>query len=25
MVGLVVEPAHLVTVALMKKEELNHG
>jgi len=24
-VGLVVEPAHLVTVALMKKEELNHG
>jgi len=24
-VGLVVEPAHLVSVALMKKEELNHG
>jgi len=25
MVGLVVKHAHLVTVALMKKEELNHG
>jgi len=25
MVGLVVEPAYLVSVALMKKEDLNHG
>jgi len=25
MVGLVVEPAHLVSVALMKNEEHNHG
>jgi hypothetical protein len=24
-VGLVVEPAHLVAVALMKNEEHNHG